>query len=189
MIKGNIIELIPAVIDDRRNVYDWCFHSETSKSHCGLPDFPDVVIPTFEEFCDDYVDYFFTGARLEKGRGFMIVSGGVQVGFISYTCFHLKPHKAELDIWLNSETHCGKGFGTDAIISLCEFLNETLRINEFIMRPSVKNERAVKSYKKSGFEETDEAPSDYLLEEYMELYGDGDYGEGGDVLLVKRLKK
>lgn len=187
MIKGNIIELIPAVFDDRRNVYDWCFHSETSKSHCGLPHFPDVYIPTFEEFCEDYVDYYFDGAEPEKGRGFMIVFAGEQVGFISYSCFHLKPRKAELDIWLNSEIHCGKGFGTDTILSLCEFLNETLDIREFIMRPSVKNTRAINSYKKSGFDESDESPEDYLLEEFIEIYGDGDYGAGGDVLLVKRM--
>ena len=187
MIKGQIIQLIPSTLNDRQNVYDWCFHCETSKSHCGLPDFPDVVIPTFEEFCEDYVEYFFTGAKPEDGRGFMIVFKGEQVGFISYTCFHLKPHKAELDIWLNSEAHCGKGLGTDAIVSLCNFLNQTMKIREFIMRPSVKNERAIKSYKKSGFEESGEMPSDYYVSaEYAQLYGDGDYGAGGDVFLVKK---
>jgi len=188
MIKGNKINLIPATLSDRRNIYDWCFHCETSKSHCGLPDFPDVVIPTYEEFYDDYVEYFFTGAKPEKGRGFMIVSESEQVGFISYTCFHLKPHMAELDIWMGSESHCGKGFGTDAIVSLCDYLSRTLGIREFIMRPSIENERAIKSYKKSGFEESDKLPSEYLLDEYMELYGAGDYGEGGDILLVKKEK-
>jgi hypothetical protein len=53
------------------------------------------------------------------------------------------------------------------------------------MRPSVKNERAVKSYKKSGFEESDKSPGDYLLNKYVELYRDGDYGVGGDILLAK----
>ncbi|MCL2634863.1 MAG: GNAT family N-acetyltransferase [Oscillospiraceae bacterium] len=187
MIKGTNIELIPAALDDRQNIYSWCFHCETSKSHCGLPDFPDVVIPSYEEFLEDYVEYFFTGAEPEKGRGFMIISNRVQVGFISYTCFHLKPSMAELDIWLNSESHCGKGFGNDAIVSLCNFLYSTQGISEFIMRPSPKNERAVKSYKKSGFEESDKSPRDYLLDEYWELYGDGDYGVDGDVLLVKKM--
>jgi predicted N-acetyltransferase YhbS/RimJ/RimL family protein N-acetyltransferase len=186
MIKGKIIELIPAALSDRRNVYDWCFRCETSASHCGLPHFPDVAVPTFEEFLEDYTEYFFTGAALEKGRGFMIVHEGAQVGFISYTCFHLKPNKAELDIWLNSEAHCGKGFGTDAIVSLCAFLCKSLGICEFIMRPSVKNTRAIKSYKKAGFEESCGVPADYLLDEYVSLYGSGDYGEGGDILLVKR---
>jgi RimJ/RimL family protein N-acetyltransferase len=191
MIKGNKIELVPATLDDRQVVYDWCFHCETSKSHCGLPDFPDVVIPTYEEFLEDYVEYYFTGAELKNGRGFMIVSDSEErewVGFISYACFHLKPNIAELDIWLNSEKHCGKGYGTDAIVSLCDYLSKTLGIREFIMRPSPKNERAIKSYKKSGFEESDKSPSDYLRDEYLELYGDGDYGIGGDVLLVKRMK-
>jgi len=186
MIKGNMIELIPAGITDRENVYNWCFHSETTKSHAGPPDFPDMIIPTYKEFYEDYTDYFFTGTEPEKGRGFIITHEGAQVGFISYTCFHLKQHKAELDIWFNSEAHCGKGLGTDAIVSLCDFLNKTLEIQEFIIRPSVKNTRAVKSYKKSGFEEAAELPGNYLLDEYKELYGDGDYGAGGDVFLVKK---
>jgi len=186
-IKGNTIELIPATLNDREDIYNWCFRCETTKSHAGLPNFPDVVIPTFDEFYEDYVDYFFTGTAPENGRGFIVAHNGVAVGFISYTCFHLKPHRAELDIWLNSETNCGKGFGTDAIVLLSDFLNKTLGIRELIMRPSVKNVRAIKSYQKSGFEVSDESPSDYLLEEYVALYGDGDYGAGGDVLLVKKV--
>jgi RimJ/RimL family protein N-acetyltransferase len=186
-IKGNTIELIPATLNDREDIYNWCFHSETTKSHAGLPVFPNVVIPTFDEFYEDYVDYFFTGTVPENGRGFMIAHNDETLGFISYTCFHLKPHKAELDIWLNSEANCGRGFGTDAIVSLSDYLNKTLGICEFIMRPSVKNVRAIKSYQKSGFEVSDELPCDYLLEEYVPLYGDGDYGAGGDVLLVKKL--
>jgi diamine N-acetyltransferase len=60
-------------------------------------------------------------------------------------------------------------------------------IDEIIMRPSVRNARAIKAYMKAGLERTDKAPCDYLLDEYMHLYGAGDYGEGGDLLLVKQM--
>ena len=187
MIKGNAIDLVPATLDDRQKIYDWCFHSETTKFHAGPPDYPDVHIPTFEEFYDDYVDYFFTGSAPNDGRGFIILHDGEPVGFISYSSFHLKPHKAELDIWMNCEANCGKGFGTDALVSLGNYLNKELGVRELIIRPSVKNIYAIKSYKKSGFEESDIPACDYLLDEYVSLYGDGDYGTNETALLIKRL--
>ncbi|MCL2616888.1 MAG: GNAT family N-acetyltransferase [Defluviitaleaceae bacterium] len=186
MINGNKVTLIPATLDDRRNVYEWCFHSEVTKWHAGPPHFPNVDIPTYEEFCEDYMDYFFTDEEPEKGRGFIITHDDEPVGFISYTAYHLKPRKSELDIWMNREAFCGKGFGTDAITSLMKFMGSTMGIREFIMRPSVKNSRAISSYNKAGFEESDAVPEDYLLAEYVQVYGDGDYGEGESVLLVRQ---
>ena len=185
MIQGNKIILIPATLDDREKIYNWCFHSETTKFHAGA-DYPDVVIPTFEEFYNDYVDYFFNGSAPDKGRGFIIVHNEEPVGFISYSSYHLKPHKAELDIWMKSEANCGKGFGTDAIMSLGNYLNKLVDIYELIIRPSKKNINAIKSYKKSGFEESDMPACDYLLDEYLSIYGDGDYGADGTALLTKR---
>ena len=72
MIKGDKIKLIPAILSDRQKVYEWCFRSETTKSHSGPPNFPNIPIATWKEFCDDYEDYFFTGSDLNKGRGFLI---------------------------------------------------------------------------------------------------------------------
>jgi len=185
MIKGKLIDLQPATLDDRRKVYDWCFHSEITKSHAGQPDYPDVHIPSYDEFYNDYLDYFFIGQELNKGRGSMIMQNNTAIGFISYTSFHLKPHWAELDIWMCSEDNCGKGYGTDAIISLGNFICDTQNITKQIMRPALKNTRAITSYKKAGFEESNIPPTDYLLKEYITLYADGDYGSGNTALLLK----
>jgi RimJ/RimL family protein N-acetyltransferase len=87
---------------------------------------------------------------------------------------------------MNCEANCGKGFGTDAIITLGDYLHENIYIDELIMRPSVKNKRAIRSYIKAGFKESNMLPSEYLLDEYVSLYSEGDYGVEGDVLLVKR---
>ena len=188
MIKGMLIELVPATLNDRQKIYEWCFHSETTKSHFGPPDYPDMQLPTFEEFFNEYVDYFFTGSAPASGRGFLILRGGEPVGFVSYSSFHLKPHKTEFDIWMNCEANCGKGFGTDALSSLAAYLGSTMGIREVIMRPSVKNTRAIRAYQKAGFLESDKVPADYLLDEYLSRYGDGDYGAGQNALLIKQLE-
>ncbi len=187
IIKGKHITLIPATTGDRQVVYEWCFKSETTKYHSGLPDYPEVEIPTYDEFCDEYYEeYFFTGERLQDGRGFMIIVNEEKTGFISYTSFHLKPSMAELDIWMNLEVNCGKGYGVDAIIALSHFLNETMGVNELIIAPSRKNIRAVKAYMKAGFIGADKPMSEYLLEEYVSMYGSGDYGVEDTALLIKR---
>jgi diamine N-acetyltransferase len=191
MIKGNKIVLIPATIADRQNAYEWCFHSETTKSHSGPPDYPENPISTMKEFFDadhGYADHYFTGEHPEKGQGFIITYDGEPVGFISYSAFHLQPHKAEMDIWLKSEAACGKGYGTDAIIALGDYLNQHLGIMELIMRPSLKNLRANRSYEKAGLFSSGMRPEEYLLPEYVEVFGDGDYGEGKTALLVKRFR-
>lgn len=64
MIKGDATNLIPAPLDDRHEIYKWCFQSETTKSHSGPPDYPKIPIVTYEDFCDNYYDeYFFTEAK------------------------------------------------------------------------------------------------------------------------------
>ena len=186
MIKGNKIELVPATIDDRYNVYNWCFQSETTKSHSGFPDYPEAPIATWEQFCEDYTDYYFTGSQPSNGRVFIILHDGKPIGFINYSSFHLKPRISELDICIGREANCGKGFGTEAIVLLGDYLNKVMGIHDLIIRPSSKNTRAIQSYKKAGFVYTDTPPCRYLKDEYVSIYGDGDYGAGGSVLLVKR---
>lgn len=185
MLKGFMIELIPAKLEDRRKVYEWGNESDITKCHAGPPDYPENPVATWEEFCCDYVEYYFDDSEPKKGRGFIIMYEKEPVGFISYACFHLKPFIAELDIWMSCSKKCGKGYGTDAIKTLCNYLHKNMGIKEMIMRPSVKNERAIKSYMKAGFEKSNRVPEDYLLDEYVFMYGGGDYGKGGDVLLLK----
>lgn len=189
MIKGNKVQLVPAAWEDRESIYEWCFHSETTKSHAGPPDYPQVPLASREEFFNEYhyQACYFTGARSEQGRGFVIWHQGQAVGFISYSCFHLKAKMAELDIWMNSEANCGRGFGTDALVALGVYLKETLGIQQLIMRPSVKNARANQAYKKAGFKISGKSPAEYLLPEYVPVYGEGDYGEKGSALLIKTL--
>jgi len=185
MIKSNLTELIPATLDQRRAAYDWCFHSDTSKHHSG--EHLGNPIPTFEEFCEDYEDYYFTGSQPASGRGYIITCDGLQIGFINYACFHLRTGMAELDIWLNAEEHLGKGYGVDAINALCGHLHTELGITTFILRPSGRNPAALKGYAKAGFEVTDVEPSHYLLDDFIEIYGDGDYGADDTVTMMRRV--
>lgn len=191
MIQGDKIKLVPAMLDDRKRIYEWCFQSETTKYHAGLPDYPNSPIPTYKEFyaSDDggYTEYYFTGAKPQEGRGFLIINGNEAIGFVSYSAFHLKPTIAELDIWMSSEAQCGHGFGVDALVTLSDYLKNEMGIRALIIAPSIKNIRAVRAYEKAGFKKTNKAMSEFLQDAYIPLFGEGDYGIDETVILMKQL--
>jgi len=190
IIKGDKICLIPATLDYKQKVYEWCFQSETTKYHSGLPNYPNNPIPTLEEFYSSdkfgYEEYYFTGEKPNSGRGFLIMNNEEAVGFISYCAFHLKSTIAEIDIWIKDEADCGKGFGVDALISIGDYLSKKMGISQLIIAPSNKNTRAVKAYEKAGFIKTDKSMSEFLLPNYVSLFSGGDYGADETVILVKR---
>jgi len=185
VIRGSKVTLVPALLDDCLEIYEWCFHSETTRFHSGLPDFPQNPIPSFEEFREEYADFNFTGDKPLEGRGFIIKRGSRRIGFISYTGFHLKPGIAELDLWLPKLADCGHGYGTDALTALANYLHETLGFTTLIIAPATKNSVAVRSYEKAGFTKTTEPMTYFLLPQYVAKYGGGDYGENETVILVK----
>jgi diamine N-acetyltransferase len=126
----------------------------------------------------------------------MICIGETPIGYISYgqICFGergLKPGVMELDIWMDGENRCGKGFGTDTIICLTDFLHCKYDINTFFMVPRKKNLRAVKSYEKSGFIKTLADEKQKVLErifttEYLKSLNEDDvYLSEGNWFMVK----
>jgi diamine N-acetyltransferase len=125
--------------------------SEVTPSMMGPPLYPEAPIITWDEFCADYVPLFFDGTRPDFGRSYIIEVDNDATGHVSYSEVDLTQGKVELDIWLRSEEVCGRGYGSDALAALTCHLRETLGLTEFIIRPSRRNERAMKAYANAGF--------------------------------------
>ncbi|NEO86672.1 MAG: GNAT family N-acetyltransferase [Spirulina sp. SIO3F2] len=79
---------------------------------------------------------------------------------------------AELDIWLRSQDCCGHGYGTDAMVALMRHLHADFRVETFIVRPSRRNQRAIRAYEKVGFR-----PSQLAIADQISTYGEGDYAD------------
>ena len=144
----------------------------------GPPEFPEAPTPTWEQFCADYQDYFFDGSRPEVWRSFIIEHAGEAVGHINYQ-IDAQCSFAELDIWMRDSSCCGHGWGSAALCILCDQVRATLGIREFILRPSARNARAIKSYERAGFER--HAMSDAQMQE---RYGPGEYR---DTVVMQRI--
>jgi RimJ/RimL family protein N-acetyltransferase len=159
MIKGKQITLRPAMLDDRRTVYDWSHDSDIAP----LIHLSDDSDETFQEFCDEWKEHFFTDASPELGRMFIITHEDTPVGAIAYNDIDSK-NRVELDIWLSSEANCGKGFGPDAIETLCAYLMASFGVHTFMMQPSARNPRAIRAYEKVGFVATPATPDEIEAE-------------------------
>jgi RimJ/RimL family protein N-acetyltransferase len=180
MIQGTLVTLRPAQERDRRPVYEWMAQSEVTPSMMGPPLYPEAPIPTWAEFCADYVSPFFSGSQPEVGRSYIIEHAGEAIGHVSYSQVDFNQGRAELDIWLRAEAICGRGFGPDALIALTNHLYATLGLSEFIIRPSRRNQRAIKAYSKAGFVPLPLSPA-----EQAALYGTTEHHD--TMVMCKRI--
>jgi diamine N-acetyltransferase len=177
MIRGSLVTLRPATLDDRRSVYEWMAQSEVTPSMMGPPVYAEAPIVTWDEFCADYVEHFFDGSQPEVGRSYIIEVDGAAVGHLSYD---LAARWAELDIWLCAEGLCGRGYGSDALVALTRHLQETLGLTSFIMRPSQRNQRAIHAYARAGFVQLP-----LTTAEQAAIYGPGDHDD--TVVMLKTM--
>ena len=174
--KEKGISLRPARPDDKRSIYNWLAHSNLTHMMLGPPTFPDAPVPDWEEFTEDYPPYFFDGSQPLKGRCFIICLEEEVVGQINHDKITGSPLYTELDIWLKDSKYTGKGYGTQAIVSLCNYLQKTFNCEEFRISPSRRNPNAIRSYIKAGFVESSVIPDDFIP----------DYDD--NVFMIKRIE-
>ncbi|MES9970279.1 MAG: GNAT family protein [Candidatus Thiodiazotropha sp.] len=153
MIEGKKIKLRPANLADRLLVFEWGHNSDIA----GFIYPAGGEIQTFEEFCADYKEYYFSDVSPELGRGFIILEDENPIGFIAYNEIDQKS-RVELDMWMSCEANCSKGFGPDAIEALCVYLAAEFGVHTYMMQPSAGNPRAIRAYEKAGFVMTPATP-------------------------------
>jgi aminoglycoside 6'-N-acetyltransferase len=72
-----------------------------------------------------------------------------------------------LDIWIGEEDDLGKGYGTEMMKQAIELCFADPSVNSLLIDPLVKNTRAIKFYKKLGFEFVENR---YFDEDYCSVY-------------------
>lgn len=159
MIKGQKTTLRPATLEDRHMIFKWGHDSDIASFIYP----PGSATKTFEDFCDDWKENFFTDEEPRLGRMFIILYRDSPVGTVAYN--DIDPQdRVELDIWMNSEANCGKGLGPDAINALCSYLSAEFSVRTFMMQPSARNPRAIRAYEKAGFVRTPATPEQIAKE-------------------------
>lgn len=126
------------------------------------PLFPDNPIPSWEEFTEDYNLEFFDDLHPDQGRSYIIEAEGTDVGHINYNEIDRESNSVELDIWLAGSKYCNKGYGTEAILVLCQYLADHLGCRTFFLAPSARNKAAIRAYEKCRFQVAKELPRNFV---------------------------
>ena len=61
-LRGRRIILSPASAEDARPIYEWLACSDLTATMLGPPTYPELPVPTWEQFRADYLDHFFDGS-------------------------------------------------------------------------------------------------------------------------------
>jgi diamine N-acetyltransferase len=180
--NGSKVALRRAEPADRTRGHAWLAHSDLAPRSFGPPLYPDRSPPSAEAFAEHYLPHYFDGTRPFDGRLFVIRAGDVDVGCVAHHEVNLSRDVVELDLWLAEQRFCGKGFGSEAITLLCDWLQDNLGVNRFMLRPSRRNVRALRAMRRAGFRETD-LPNADVIDKLALAKG----GYGDEVLLFRIL--
>jgi len=176
--ERNDIKLLYAEEKDRRLIYDMAFEEDETWQAmvASKEDFP------WSELRDEESHFF----GIDPGRcKYLLIEYNEQIiGTISHTYHDGKIPNMELDMWLRSSRYAGKGIGSSAMKLLIDSLVKDYNIETFIIRPWVRNPRAIKAYEKCGFVVMDSFNPEEYYGKYLEIGGDGDFGEEETVNMV-----
>ncbi|MCB9316062.1 MAG: GNAT family N-acetyltransferase [Lewinellaceae bacterium] len=156
------IHLRPALPEDKVKIFDWLTNSDLTREMLGPPTFPEIPVPTWEEFSDDYVDHYFDDTQPLLGRCFIIEYRYLEIGQINYNYIDATEKSTEIDIWLAGSHYTGKGLGIQAIGLICDYLYQNFECKKIYIAPSQRNTRALKAYKKAGFLKTKRLPRNFI---------------------------
>jgi len=154
-ITGPKVTLKRAGGADRARLYEWLIGSDLTANMMGGLMFPDRPIPAPERFAAEYPDYFYDGSLPYAGRMFVMGAHGEDIGCISHGVIDLLNDVVELDIWLAERRVAGQGYGSEALVVLCDWLQASYGVNRFLVRPSRRNVKALRAMRRAGFRETD----------------------------------
>ena len=156
---------------EEQEIYDSMFYGENNPY-------------TWEEYAEKENE-FYSGEK-SKNNYLLIEYTGEIIGTVSYSYNQAEIENMELDIYLRSDKHTGKGLGTQTLILLTDYLSNEYLIKTFIIRPSKTNGRAIRCYEKSGFAILNNFDAcKYYVGLDISDWGNGDYGIDGTLNMIK----
>ena len=164
IIRGQKVVLRPMTVDEIPIFYKWATQSDSTPFW-----YDDGRIQTYEEFTQDWKRYYFDGSEPEEGRCFVILVSGRPIGEVNYNDINRQDNSVELDIIIAKDADKNKGYGTDALRTLTNYLFQNMKIQLCWIEATAKNTRAIRAYEKVGFRTTKTFVADGVECNHMEL--------------------
>lgn len=147
-IKGSKINLRSKKIEDAEQDYEWRVDAELAALDATVP----INIPLREyiSHSKDEIKY-----PVPWSIKFAIETKQKElIGNIMYYDIDPIEKEAEVGIIIGNKNFLGKGYGSDALLTLVSYIFETSNILKLYLHTLTTNERAQKSFKKVGFIES-----------------------------------
>lgn len=176
------INLLYTREDDRRLIYDLGVEDR----EVTLSMFTDPKNFSWDKFKNEDPEYF--NEKPSKNKYLLIEIEGEIVGVFCHVYHPAIIENMEFHIWLRSTKYTGRGIGSKVVNTMKEYIKNTYNIDTFIMRPWIKNIRAIKTYEKCGFTIVKDFNLNlFFTKEEIQKYGNGAYSIEETANMVSKL--
>ena len=152
IIRGEKVILQPMTVDELSLFYQWATQSEAAPFWYG--ELVGEQIPAFQEFGQEFPEYYFDSSQPEKGQSLAIIVDNRAIGEINYNKIDRENNSVELDIIIAKDRDKNKGYGSDALKTLAEYLFQEMNVQTCFLETVTQNPRAIRAYEKAGFKQT-----------------------------------
>ena len=145
MIKGKIVRLRPKTMEDAENDYRWQTDPELSDL--------DAITPLSLSFADYLIEYRDMLKHSSEFRRQLAVdtSEGQHIGNCVWYNIDRVGREAEVGIMIGERDYWNKGYGTDTMLALVDYIFRHTNFKRVYLKTLEKNLRAHKSFQKVGF--------------------------------------
>ena len=145
MIIGNKVILREKRLADARNDYTW----ETDPELAQLDASP-TVTATFSGYLLDYTNEL-RYSSLTSHRFAVETLDGRYIGNCTYYNIRETESEAELGIMIGNRDYWNKGYGTDVVTTLVNYIFHQINLDRIYLKTLASNTRAQKCFQKCGF--------------------------------------
>jgi RimJ/RimL family protein N-acetyltransferase len=146
-VAGEKVVLRDKRLEDAADDYAWRRDPELSKLDATTP--IQMSFNEYYKYTEDEVGYTSKWSR----RFAIDTRDGVHIGNCMFYDIDLRRGEAELGIMLGNRDYWGKGYGTDAVITLLNYIFTTTTLNRVYLHTLDWNTRARRSFARAGFQE------------------------------------
>lgn len=146
MIDGTKIRIRQKQLEDARNDFKWQSDPELS----DLDAVSQLDIP-FPIYLEEFREQLRNSSSARKNYAIETLNGGKHIGNCVYYNIDKIRHQAEVGIMVGDRDYWDKGYGTDAMNTLVNYIFNNLDFKRLHLKTLEKNIRAQHSFMKCGF--------------------------------------
>jgi len=145
MITGKKVRIREKKPEDASNDYTWSRDAELSRLDAAHP---------LNSSLSNYISEYTAELRypsLTRRRYAIETMEGIHIGNCSYYNIDLKRNEAEVGVMIGNRDYWGKGYGTDIIQTLVDYVFANTKFKRLYLKTLDWNLRAQHCFQKSGF--------------------------------------